>query len=273
MTEIAKALTVAGTDPSGGAGIHADLKTFQEIGVYGMSVITSVVSQNTLGVKSFVDLELDFVESQFDAVFEDIAPDAVKSGMLSTPEVMASTAKKLKEANVAKYVLDPVMIASSGHALISETARETISKELLPLATVVTPNLPEAEALTNRTIKTIDDMKEAGRILVEGYGAKAALIKGGHYEGEADDYLYDGQTFEKFSAERFDTKHTHGSGCTYAAVITAGLANGKPLYEAVKDGKAYITAAISNPLNIGKGQGPTNHWGHRWSDVQSTIKV
>ncbi|QQK74858.1 bifunctional hydroxymethylpyrimidine kinase/phosphomethylpyrimidine kinase [Salicibibacter cibarius] len=273
MTEIAKALTVAGTDPSGGAGIHADLKTFQEIGVYGMSVITSVVSQNTLGVKSFVDLELDFVESQFDAVFEDISPDAVKSGMLSNPEVMTLTAKKIREANVANYVLDPVMIASSGHALISESARETIAKELLPLATVVTPNLPEAEALTNRTIKTVDDMKEAGRILVEEYGTSAALIKGGHYEGEADDYLYDGQTFEKFSAKRFDTKHTHGSGCTYAAVITAGLANGKSLYEAVKIGKAYITAAISNPLNIGKGQGPTNHWGHRWSDVQPPIKV
>ncbi|EZH65347.1 phosphomethylpyrimidine kinase [Bacillaceae bacterium JMAK1] len=267
MDMVSKALTIAGTDPTGGAGIQADLKTFQELGVFGMSVITSVVSQNTLGVRSFVDMNEEFIESQIDAVFEDIRPDAVKTGMLSNPSAIAIVAKKLKEYNVSDYVLDPVMVASSGHELISQEARQSVKEELLPLATLVTPNLPEAEALTGLTIETIEDMKEAGRILVEEYGVKAALIKGGHYKGEADDYLYNGSEFLKFSAKRFDTKHTHGSGCTYAAAITARLAEGDSLNQAVEHGKSYITSAISNPLEIGKGQGPTNHWGHRLKNM------
>ncbi|GAK14278.1 bifunctional hydroxymethylpyrimidine kinase/phosphomethylpyrimidine kinase [Geomicrobium sp. JSM 1781026] len=265
---ISKALTIAGTDPTGGAGIQADLKTFQELGVFGMSVITSVVSQNTTGVFSFVDMDLDFVESQIDVVFDDIRPDAVKTGMLSNPEVIALVAKKLQEYDVNHFVLDPVMVASSGHELISQDARKAVREQLLPLATVVTPNLPEAEALTGLTITTVEDMKRAGKMLVEEYGCRAALIKGGHYKGEADDYLYDGHAFKKYTAKRFDTVHTHGSGCTYAAAIAAGLAEGLDMEESITRGKTFITSAISNPLELGQGQGPTNHWGHRWEEMR-----
>ncbi|MCT2536205.1 bifunctional hydroxymethylpyrimidine kinase/phosphomethylpyrimidine kinase [Aquibacillus koreensis] len=260
--KVASALTIAGTDPTGGAGIQADLKSFQEREVYGMSVVTSVVAQNTLGVQSIQHLPVDFIEKQLHAVFEDITPDAVKTGMIATIDMMEMIAKNLKDKNV-HYVIDPVMVAKSGHSLMEEQSREVIRKVLVPLATVVTPNVPEAESLVGFEIHSTEDAEKAAKVIVNELGSKAAVVKGGHLVGEAIDVLYDGKEFSYFKSERFDTKHTHGTGCTFSAVITAELAKGKPIAEAVATGKAYISDAIKYTLGVGKGNGPTNHWGYR----------
>lgn len=262
MRKVTSALTIAGTDPTGGAGIQADLKSFQEREVYGMSVVTSVVAQNTLGVSDVHHLPIDFLEKQLTAVFDDIMPDAVKTGMLATPEIIEVTASGLKK-HAVPLVVDPVMVASSGDMLIEEKARRVLIEKLLPLAEVVTPNLQEAEVLTGFKIKTEEDARRAARVIVEQLGAKSAVVKGGHGKGEATDFLYDGKNYYTFSSPRTDTKHTHGTGCTFSAVITAELAKGKPTVEAVTAGKDFITDAIYHTLGIGKGNGPTNHWGHR----------
>lgn len=258
-----KTLSIAGTDPSGGAGIQADLKTFQELETYGMSVITAVVSQNTSGVRQFLDMPLNFIESQIDAVFEDIRPGAVKTGMLSRPETIQLVTRKIKEYHMPNVVVDPVMVAKSGDPLLAEDAKQALIQELLPVSDIVTPNIPEAEMITGERIASTGDMKAAARKIVNHYGAKAAIIKGGHSEGEALDILYDGSDYEPFSSPRFDTKHTHGTGCTLSSAITAQLAKGASLSQAVHVAKKFITAAISNPLEIGKGNGPVNHWAYK----------
>ncbi|SER36802.1 hydroxymethylpyrimidine/phosphomethylpyrimidine kinase [Gracilibacillus ureilyticus] len=259
---IKSALTIAGTDPSGGAGIQADLKAFQEREVYGMSVITSVVAQNTLGVQQVEHLSIPFIEQQFDAVWNDIKPDAVKTGMIATIEMMELIAGKLENTDVP-YVIDPVMVAKSGHSLMEEKSREVIRNMLIPLSTVVTPNVPEAELLVGFTIKTLEDAEKAAKVIVKELGAKAAVVKGGHLEGEAKDVLYDGNDYTYLTSERFPTHHTHGTGCTFSAVITAELAKGKTIKQAVEAGKKFITDAIKYSLKLGNGNGPTNHWGHR----------
>ncbi|MFC4402095.1 bifunctional hydroxymethylpyrimidine kinase/phosphomethylpyrimidine kinase [Gracilibacillus xinjiangensis] len=266
--KIRSALTIAGTDPSGGAGIQADLKTFQEREVYGMSVITSVVAQNTLGVQQVEHLPVSFIEKQFDAVWEDIKPDAVKTGMISTIEMMELIAGKLRKADVP-YVIDPVMVAKSGHTLMEEKSRSVIRNLLIPLSTVVTPNVPEAEFLVEFPISTLEDAEKAAKLIVKELGAKAAVVKGGHLEGDAKDVLFDGKEYTYFTTERIDTHHTHGTGCTFSAVITAELAKGKSIKQAVEIGKGFITDAIKYSLQLGNGNGPTNHWGYRLKGLPS----
>ncbi|WP_163538906.1 bifunctional hydroxymethylpyrimidine kinase/phosphomethylpyrimidine kinase [Gracilibacillus sp. YIM 98692] len=262
MSIVRSALTIAGTDPTGGAGIHADLKTFQEREVYGMSVLTSIVAQNTMGVEAVEHLPVSFISKQFDAVWHDIKPDAVKSGMIATIDMMELIAEKLKDSDTP-YVIDPVMVAKSGDPLMEEKSRAVIRDLLIPLATIVTPNVPEAEFLVDFSIETNQDAEKAAKYIVEELGAQAAVVKGGHLTGEAKDVLYDGKEFSYFTSERLDTKHTHGTGCTFSAAITAELAKGKTVKEAVEIGKAFITDAIKYSLMLGKGNGPTNHWGHR----------
>ncbi|WP_067726562.1 bifunctional hydroxymethylpyrimidine kinase/phosphomethylpyrimidine kinase [Oceanobacillus damuensis] len=262
MKQVSCALTIAGTDPSGGAGIHADLKTFQELKSYGMSVITSVVAQNTTGVQAIHHVPLDMIEQQLDSVISDIPVHAFKTGMIANIDMMKIAARKIPEIK-APYVMDPVMVATSGDPLIEQSARDFLREQLLPLTTVVTPNIPEAEYLIGEKIETVEDMKQAAELIVEKYRAGAALVKGGHLQGEAIDFLYDGSKVHTFSAERINTKNTHGTGCTYSAAITAYLSQGLPLYDAVDRAKHFVTAAIQHSFPIGSGNGPTNHWATR----------
>ncbi|WP_175074514.1 bifunctional hydroxymethylpyrimidine kinase/phosphomethylpyrimidine kinase [Terribacillus sp. AE2B 122] len=267
MPDIKSALTIAGTDPSGGAGIQADLKTFQERDVYGMSVVTSLVAQNTLGVQAVHHVPVEFLEQQLESIFSDITPAAVKTGMIASEEMMRCIAAVLSKTK-GVYVMDPVMYAKSGHALMGEDSRDALKTHLVPLAALITPNIPEAEELTGIHIVDEKSIKAAGKIIVREYGAKAVLIKGGHMEGtSAADWLYDGSSFTAYTAERIQTKHTHGTGCTYSAAITAELAKGRSLQEAVRIGKDFVTDAISYSLQLGKGNGPTNHWGYRLQGV------
>ncbi|WP_345241048.1 bifunctional hydroxymethylpyrimidine kinase/phosphomethylpyrimidine kinase [Pontibacillus salipaludis] len=262
MCSVKGALTIAGTDPSGGAGIQADLKTFQELDVYGMSVITSVVAQNTLGVTGVRHLEASFIKKQLQSVTSDMPVHAVKTGMIANAEMIKAIADHLRPLSLPLCV-DPVMIAQSGDALVDRKALQTMLDELLPLATIVTPNIPEAEALTGQHLESEEDRYKAAKSIVHDFGSSSVVVKGGHLDGEATDLFYDGETFETFSSPRFDTLHTHGTGCTYAAAITAELAKGKSVREAVNIAKEFISAAIEHTLEIGHGQGPTNHWAYK----------
>ncbi len=260
-SDVKKALTIAGSDSGGGAGIQADLKTFTAFKVYGMSVITSVTAQNTRAVLGIQNLPPEFVYLQLKAVMEDIGTDAAKTGMLSNAGIISVVADGIKEFGIDKLVVDPVMIAKSGDPLLVPEAKEALIEKILPLAYVVTPNIPEAEAISGRKIKNLDDMKEAAKAIID-LGPKAVLIKGGHLE-DGDmviDVLYNGRDFELFEAERIETKNTHGTGCTYSAAIAANLALGKELVEAVRISKEYITGAIKNSFDIGSGHGPLNHF-------------
>ncbi|WP_440896876.1 bifunctional hydroxymethylpyrimidine kinase/phosphomethylpyrimidine kinase [Amphibacillus sp. Q70] len=263
MTEVRKALTIAGTDPTGGAGIQADLKAFQEREVYGMSVLTSAVAQNTIGVQAVQNMPISFIDQQLKSVFMDIEPNAMKTGMIATIEMMELLASYFKEYSHIPYCLDPVMVATSGDALMEETSQAVIKQLLVPLATVVTPNLPEAETLVGKQVSNLSDMEWAADYIVHQLGAKTVVIKGGHLDSKATDVFYDGEQFHHLSSERYDTKDTHGTGCTFSAIITAELAKGKSPLEAVKMGKKFISAAIRYSLALGKGNGPTNHWGYR----------
>lgn len=254
-----KVLTIAGSDCSGGAGIQADLKTFAAHGVYGMSVIVSIVAENTARVIGVENVAPDMIEKQIDAVFEDIGTDAVKVGMLSNTVCMEAVAHKLAEYSPRNVVIDPVMIAKNGCALMQPDSMETLIKKILPLADLLTPNIPEAEAITGMTIRTAADMERAAE-RIAGFGAKAVLVKGGHAVGDALDVLYDGKAFHRYSAERIPTKNTHGTGCTYSSAIASCLALGLALPEAVARAKDYVTMAIRHSLAIGKGCGPTNHF-------------
>lgn len=263
MIRIKTALTIAGTDPTGGAGIQADLKAFQEREVYGMSVLTSAVAQNTLGVQDIHNLPQAFIDQQLKSVFSDIKPDAIKTGMIATIEMMELTADYFERYREIPYCLDPVMVATSGDALMEEASQTTIKYRLLPLATVVTPNLSETEILVERKVTTIQAMEEAAIEIVHDLGAQSVVVTGGHLEGGATDVFYDGNQIHHLTSERFDTIHTHGTGCTFSAVITAELAKGRTILEAVQLAKVYITDGIRYSLKLGKGNGPTNHWGYR----------
>ncbi|AUJ23845.1 MULTISPECIES: bifunctional hydroxymethylpyrimidine kinase/phosphomethylpyrimidine kinase [Virgibacillus] len=267
MKPIPCALTIAGTDPSGGAGIQADLKTFQELTVYGMSVITSIVAQNTTGVQNVHHIPIDMIDEQLQSVFSDMPVHSLKTGMIANESMMRVIQKQLTSTD-AYYVMDPVMVATSGDPLIAEEARDYLKEQLLPLATVVTPNIPEAEFITGNKIHDVNDLQEAAKEIVDKHGARAALVKGGHMHGDAIDYLYDGHKMHTFHSKRFDTTSTHGTGCTYSAAITAHLAKGLPLYEAVKEAKQFVTAAIKHSFPLGAGNGPTNHWGIREERVK-----
>ena len=254
-----KVLTIAGSDCSGGAGIQADLKTFSAHGVFGMSVIVSVVAENTFHVIDMQDISPDIIEKQIDAVFEDIGVDAVKVGMLSQPECMKAVAKKLKQYKPNNVVIDPVMYAKNGCPLMNPNSIDTLIKEIIPLAGVLTPNIPEAEKIAEMKISSVKDMEEAAKIICA-MGAESVLVKGGHAVGDAIDVLYDGEKFYHFAAERINTKNTHGTGCTYSSAIASNLALGCKLEEAVKEAKEYVTTAIKHSLAIGKGCGPTHHF-------------
>ncbi|MFC4558289.1 bifunctional hydroxymethylpyrimidine kinase/phosphomethylpyrimidine kinase [Virgibacillus kekensis] len=267
MRNIPCALTIAGTDPSGGAGIHADLKTFQELKTYGMSVITSVVAQNTTGVQAVHHIPVNMIEQQLDSVISDMPLHAFKTGMIPTIEIMEMLAGKVSELDVP-YVMDPVMVATSGDPLIAEDARTYLRDHLLPMTSLVTPNISEAEEITGEKIETLEDMRCAAALIVHEFGAGAALIKGGHLKGDAIDFLYDGESIHSFSSERIETTNTHGTGCTYSAAITAYLSQGYSLGDAVKQAKDFVTAAIRHSFSIGKGNGPTNHWAHRSEGVE-----
>lgn len=252
-------LTIAGSDCSGGAGIQADLKTFSAHGVFGMSVIVSVVAENTFRVIDIQDITPDMIEKQMDAVFEDIPVDAVKVGMLSTPLCMQAVAKKLKQYQPKNIVIDPVMYAKNGAALMEPSAIDTLIKEILPLADLLTPNIPEAEHISGIKINNKEDMKKAAQIIYQ-MGCKNVLLKGGHLEDEACDFLYDGKDECWFVGKKIDTKNTHGTGCTLSSSLAANLANGLKLVEAVEKSKEYISLAIKHSLAIGKGCGPTHHF-------------
>lgn len=267
MTQVPTALTFAGTDPSGGAGIQADLKTFQELKSYGMSVITSVVAQNTNGVQDVHHLPVEIIKQQLKSVISDIPVHAFKTGMIANRDMMKVIADGISNLD-GFYVMDPVMVATSGDSLIDQNARLFLRENLLPLTTLVTPNIPEAEFITGNKIETTNDMKQAAEKIVDSFGAGAALVKGGHMSGRAVDFLYDGMNISTFSADRIDTKDTHGTGCTYSAAITAYLSQGIALQEAVQKAKHFVTAAIKHSFSLGSGSGPTNHWAAREEEVK-----
>ena len=253
-------LTIAGSDSGGGAGIQADIKAMSANGVFAMSAITAVTAQNTEEVTDVFELPLSIIAAQIDAVFDDFDVAAVKTGMLSSAEIVKVVAKLLKPQNVTNLVVDPVMIAKSGHRLLKPDAVEALMHELIPLALVVTPNIHEAQQLSGIEIKTLNDARKAAKI-IHRLGCRHVLIKGGHLlEDRATDLLYDGRFFELFKSEFIDTPHTHGTGCTFASAIAAHLALGKPLTQAVTAAKAYLTEAIRHGLSIGHGKGPTNHF-------------
>lgn len=252
-------LTIAGSDSSGGAGIQADLKTFAAHGTFGMSVITAVTAQNTCGVTLVQNIDCDVVEAQIAAVFDDIRVDAVKIGMVSQPEIIRTIAKCLRKYKPAIIVVDPVMISKSGYPLLAPEACETLVKELLPLATLVTPNLPEAEAISGMKVTVKEEMRPVAEKIIA-LGAKAVLVKGGHLEDMADDLLFDGKDEVWFTGKRIQTKNTHGTGCTLSSSLAANLAKGMELAEAVAASKAYVTEAIAHGLELGSGCGPTHHF-------------
>lgn len=254
------ALTIAGSDSSGGAGIQADIKSMSANGVYAMSVITAITAQNTMGVFDIQDVSPEMIEKQIDVIFDDIKVNAVKIGMVSKIESIKAISKALRKINnLPKIVLDPVMVSTSGYKLLSEDAQDTLIKELFPLATLITPNILEAEEILGMKIENIDDMKEAA-IRLNKLGSKAVLVKGGHLKDDATDLLYDGVEFTYFRQEKINTKNTHGTGCTLSSAIAANLAKGMTMKEAVSLGKEYITKAIENSFELGKGPGPTNHF-------------
>jgi len=252
-------LTIAGSDSGGGAGIQADLKTITVLGGYGMSAITALTAQNTLGVQGVHPVPVDFIRLQMETVLSDIGTDAAKTGMLATPDVVKTVAEELKRFKVELLVVDPVMVAKSGDALLSEDARGALKEILLPLAYLVTPNLPEASVLCGFPVKDLETMKEAARA-IHSMGPRYVLIKGGHLEKEAVDLLFDGEGLERYEAPRLPNRNTHGTGCTYSAALATLLAQGLPVYDAVAEAKRFITRAISQGLDIGSGHGPTNHY-------------
>ena len=251
-------LTIAGSDCSGGAGIQADIKTMIMNGVYAMSVITALTAQNTTGVFGIQESPVEFVDQQMDCVFQDIFPDAVKIGMLSSPEIMHHVAAGLQKYRARHIVLDPVMVSTSGHRLMQKEAEETLQKELFPLAEVITPNIPEAEVLTGLKITDADSMELAARAISNEFHI-SVLLKGGHRVEDANDLLYtDGKT-QWLKGERIDNPNTHGTGCTLSSAIASNLAKGYDLTDSVIRAKSYLTDALRADLNLGKGSGPLDH--------------
>ena len=252
------ALSIAGTDPSGGAGIQADIKTMTANGVFATCAITALVAQNTTGVRSIVESTPDFLAEQLDCVFTDIFPDAVKTGMVSSIPLINVIAGKLREYGARNLVVDPVMVATSGDRLITEDAVSALKELLLPLATVLTPNIPEAEILSGMTIRSAADMEAAARAISEQYGC-AVLCKGGHQINDADDLLWRCGSGKWFHGKRINNPNTHGTGCTLSSAIASNLAKGFDLDTAVERAKAYISGALGAMLDLGRGSGPMNH--------------
>jgi hydroxymethylpyrimidine/phosphomethylpyrimidine kinase len=252
------ALTIAGSDSSGGAGIQADIKTMIANGVYAMSAITALTAQNTTGVQGIFEITPEFLALQIDSVFTDIRPDAVKIGMVSSSGLIETIAEKLKEYHAENIVVDPVMVATSGSKLISDDAIETLKTKLLPIATVLTPNIPEAEVLSGMSIRTADDMIQAAAWISETYHC-AVLCKGGHQLNDANDLLYRDGGYRWFNGRRIDNPNTHGTGCTLSSAIASNLAKGCDLDTAVERAKAYISGALAAMLDLGAGSGPMNH--------------
>jgi len=254
------ALTIAGSDSGGGAGIQADLKTFHQFGVFGTSAVVAITAQNTLGVSGVHAVPVEMVRAQIAAVADDLPPNAFKTGMLATPELVEAVAEAIKHFALPNYVLDPVMVATSGDRLLDEEAEETVIKHLVPLATIVTPNLDEARILVADSVETVDQMVNAGKKLIA-LGAKAALVKGGHLEDEQIvDVLVTRETVKQFPHSKIDTSSTHGTGCTLSAAIASGLANGKPIEESVSVALDFVRRAIESAPGLGRGHGPLNHF-------------
>jgi hydroxymethylpyrimidine/phosphomethylpyrimidine kinase len=254
------ALTIAGSDSGGGAGIQADLKTFQAFGVFGTSALTAITAQNTLGVSAVHPIPVDVVRAQIDAVADDLPPAAIKTGMLATTALVMTVAAAIRDHGLPQHVLDPVMVATSGDRLLDQDAEAAVAQELLPLSTIVTPNLHEARILAGMEIASLDDMRAAAHRLVE-MGAGAALVKGGHLAGEeAVDLLWDGESESIWRRPRVATRHTHGTGCTLSAAVAAALARGEPLKRAVELAVTYVARAIETAPGLGRGSGPVNHF-------------
>jgi hydroxymethylpyrimidine/phosphomethylpyrimidine kinase len=255
--KIPVALTIAGSDSGGGAGIQADLKTFAALGVHGTSAITAITAQNTIGVTGILELPTSLIRQQIDAVVDDIGVQAAKTGMLSSPEIIEAVAVAIEQHRIEQLVVDPVMVAKGGAKLLRDEAVAALRGRLVPLAAVLTPNLPEASVLLGRPIATLDERREAARDLVA-MGARAAVVKGGHADGDVTDVFFDGTRLVELEGTRIATPNTHGSGCAFSAAITAFLARGADPLDAVREAKAFITGAIAGALEIGHGHGPVN---------------
>ncbi len=263
MIGVKRAMTIAGSDSGGGAGIQADLKTFAALGVYGTSVITAVTAQNTLKVTGIQELSTNIIASQIDAVMEDIGANAAKTGMLSSPDIIDVVACKIEAHSIPNLVVDPVMVAKSGDRLLREDAIQSLRDRLLPISTVVTPNIPEAEMLVGHSIESMDDIHKAAKEIAS-MGASNVVIKGGHLSGPAVDLLYyDGLTRE-FAQPRLETENTHGTGCTFASAIAAYLAQDRGVEQAVYHAKEYVTEAIKAAYPVGSGHGPVHHFYRLW---------
>jgi len=260
---IRKALTIAGSDSGAGAGIQADLKTFAAHGVYGTSAITAITAQNTVGVTAVLALSPKLVAAQIDAIIDDIGAHAVKTGMLANAAIIELVARKITEHRLKNIVVDPVMVATSGDLLIRKNAVAVLRSKLIPLATVVTPNIPEAEVLTGMKLRSAEEMKEAARRIVK-MGARSVIVKGGHLKGPAMDLFFDGKSFTTLDAPRIRTNNTHGTGCTLSAAIAANLANGQRVANAVANAKSYITDALRHSYRIGSGHSPVHHFYKYW---------
>ena len=252
------ALTIAGSDSSGGAGIQADIKAMTMNGVFAMSAVTALTAQNTTGVSGIMEVSPEFLRQQLDMVFTDIFPDAVKIGMVSNSGLIRAISEALRFYGARNIVVDPVMVSTSGAKLITDDAVKTLADELLPLATIATPNIPEAEILSGMKISGREDMERAGAKISADYGC-SVLVKGGHAVNDADDVLCEGEKFTWFHGERIDTHNTHGTGCTLSSAIAANLAKGYTLSDAVRLAKEYISGALGAMLDLGKGSGPMNH--------------
>ncbi|MGC9195239.1 MAG: bifunctional hydroxymethylpyrimidine kinase/phosphomethylpyrimidine kinase [Syntrophobacteraceae bacterium] len=257
--KIPRALTIAGSDSSGGAGIQADMKTFSALGVYALSAVTAVTAQNTLGVSGIVRIDPDFVSSQIRSVVLDIGVDCVKTGMLATAAIISRVAWDLEELEVKNLVVDPVMVSSSGVRLLDKDAIQTLVTRLIPRALVLTPNLHEAQVLTGIRVESVEDMRQAA-VKIARFGCGHVLLKGGHLRGNPIDLLYDGSSFRQYSGLRHETTNTHGTGCTFASAVAAFIARGLSVEEAVSGAKAYIGAAIAQSLPLGRGSGPLHHF-------------
>lgn len=255
---IKKVLTIAGSDSSGGAGIQADLKTMTALGAYGMSVITAITAQNTMGVTDIENITPKNIEAQLEAVFTDIFPDAVKIGMVSNREAIITIAKMLDKYKPRHIVLDPVMVSTSGYALLEKEAESSLIEALIPLATLITPNIPEAQILSGVHIETTKDMEMAARKIAEKYKG-AILIKGGHMVSTANDLLYDKGEVTWINGTRIESENTHGTGCTLSSAIACYLSEGNDMKKAVTRAKEYLSQAITHDINLGKGSGPVNH--------------
>ena len=252
------ALTIAGSDCSGGAGIQADLKTMTMNGVYGMSAITALTAQNTTGVTAIFEVTPAFLKQQIDMIFDDIRPDAVKIGMVSSAALIEVIAERLRHYQAVNIVVDPVMVATSGSALMENDAVATLKKSLLPMATVITPNIPEAEVLSGIRIQSETDMEQAGKILFQAYGC-AVLVKGGHSINDANDLLYNGNGAVWFHGKRIQNPNTHGTGCTLSSAIASNLAKGYSLEDSIRRAKDYLSGALAAMLDLGHGGGPLHH--------------